>query len=59
MSELEHVVHACVVVVVSFLLMVYLLKQGKSLAATRSVALGSLVLSYMLVFGHTLPKLLR
>lgn len=59
MSELEHVVHACMVVVVAFLVMVYALKQSSATAATRSVALGSLVLAYMLVFGHGLPKFLR
>lgn len=59
MSELEHVVHACMVVAVAFLVMVYALKQSSATAATRSVALGSLVLAYMLVFGHGLPKFLR
>ena len=59
MSELEHVVHACMVVAVAFLVMVYALKQSSATAATRRVALGSLVLAYMLVFGHGLPKFLR
>lgn len=59
MSEFEHLVHASFVVAVAYLVMVYALKQSSATAATRSVALGSVVLSYMLVFGHTLPKFLR
>ena len=57
MSELEHVVHACLVVIVAFLIMVYLMKQSNSLAATRSVAIGAFAGGYMLLFGHKLPKL--
>jgi len=59
MSEFEHFVHACFVIVIAYLVMVYALKQSSATAATRSVALGALVLSYMLVFGHGLPKFLR
>lgn len=59
MSDLEHLVHACIVIVIAFLAMVYVLKQSSATAAKRSVALGSLVLAYMLVFGHTLPKFMR
>ena len=59
MSEIEHLVHASFVVAVAYLVMVYALKQSSATAATRSVAIGSVVLAYMLVFGHGLPKLLR
>ena len=59
MSELEHLVHACIIISVAYVVMVSTLKQSNSVAATRSVALGSLALSYMLVFGHTLPKFLK
>ncbi len=57
MSPIEHLVHSCFVVALAYLVMVYALKQSASVAATRSVALGSLVLAYMLVFGHKLPSL--
>ena len=59
MSELEHFVHSSFVVAIAYLVMVYALKQSSATAATRSVALGLVVLAYMLVFGHGLPKLLR
>ena len=59
MNELEQLVHACIIISVAFVVMVTTLKQSTSVAATRSVALGSLALSYMLVFGHTLPKFLK
>lgn len=59
MSELEHLVHACIIISVAYVVMVSTLKQSNSVAATRSVALGSLALSYMLIFGHKLPKFLK
>lgn len=57
MSELEHIVHACFLVVVAYLVMVYLMKQSSAMASTRSIALGAFAGGYMLLFGHKLPKL--
>ena len=57
MSELEHLVHACILISVAFVVMVYLMKQSNSVAATRSVAIGAFAFAYMLLFGHKLPKL--
>ena len=57
MSELEHLVHACIIISVAFVVMVYLMKQSNSVAITRSVALGSAAFAYMLLFGHKFPKL--
>ena len=55
MSGLEHVLHACVIIAIAYVVMLYGLKQSPSVAETRSLALGSLALSYMLLFGHKLP----
>ena len=57
MSGLEHVVHSCVIVAVAYVVMLYGLKQSASMAESRSLALGSFALSYILLFGHKLPKL--
>tara|TARA_B100000212_G_C27123274_1_gene425854 strand:- start:429 stop:602 length:174 start_codon:yes stop_codon:yes gene_type:complete len=56
MSDLEHVIHACVIVAIAYVVMLYGLKQSPSKSETRSLALGSFALSYMLLFGHKLPK---
>ena len=57
MGDLEHVLHASVIVSVAYVIMLYVLKQGPQLAETRSLALGSAALAYMLIFGHKLPEL--
>ena len=57
MSGLEHVIHACVIVAIAYVVMLYGLKQSPSMAETRSLALGSAALAYMLMFGHNMPKL--
>jgi len=57
MSGLEHVIHACVIIAVAYVVMLYGLKQSPSVAETRSLALGSFALSYMLIFGHKAPTM--
>ena len=57
MSGLEHVIHSCVIVAIAYVVMLYGLKQSPSMAETRSLALGSAALAYMLVFGHKAPTL--
>jgi len=57
MSGLEHVIHSCVIVALAYVIMLYVLKQSPSVAETRSLALGSSALSYMLIFGHKLPTM--
>jgi|TARA_X000000950_G_scaffold285565_1_gene391871 ABC-type phosphate transport system permease subunit len=47
--------HAVLIGVLLYLLMVYLLKQSPKIAEDRSVLLGALVLAYMVLFGHGLP----
>jgi len=57
MSGLEHVIHSCVITAIAYVVMLYGLKQSPSMAETRSLALGSASLAYMLIFGHKLPTI--
>ena len=57
MGDLEHVLHACVIVAVAYVIMLYVLKQSPQVAETRSLVLGAVALAYMLIFGHKLPEL--
>tara|TARA_B100001287_G_C22555450_1_gene468881 strand:+ start:639 stop:839 length:201 start_codon:yes stop_codon:yes gene_type:complete len=54
-KSMEHVLHAAVLTFVLYLGMVYLLKQNKEMACSRSILLGSLSLVYMVLFGHSVP----
>ena len=54
-NALMHVVHAAVLGLVLYALMVYCLKQNRNVAETRSVLIAGLALVYMVVFGHGLP----
>jgi hypothetical protein len=53
---LKMVFHALVISVILYVIMKYLLKQGNSKAIDRSVLIGALVLAYMVLFGHGMPK---
>ena len=56
MNGLNHLVHACVIVVLAYVVMLYVLKQKPSVAESRSIALGAVAFAYMLVFGHKMPS---
>jgi len=49
------IIHAVLIALVLYVIMLYLLKQPAIKAQNRSVLIGALVLVYMLVFGHGLP----
>ena len=51
--------HALLLGVLMYLVMVYVLKQSTRVAEDRSVLLGALVLAYMVLFGHGLPTKLN
>ena len=57
MSGLEHVIHACIIIAVAYVVMLHGFKQSPSVAETRSLDLGSFALAYMLIFGHKMPSL--
>ena len=47
--------HSVVIGVLLYLLMVYAFGYDSTVAETRSIFLGALVLIYMILFGHGLP----
>ena len=47
--------HAFIIGVILYLLMLYVLKQPAIVAEDRSIFFASLILIYMLLFGHGLP----
>ena len=47
--------HSTIVGIVLYLIMFYVLKQQQNLAENRSILLASIVLAYMILFGHGLP----
>jgi hypothetical protein len=49
--------HAVIIGVVLYVVMVFALRQSKSVALNRSMIAAAVVLIYMLVFGHRLPRL--
>ena len=51
------VVHGIVLALLAYALMVYVLKQGQSMAENRSVLLGAAAVAYMVVFGHSVPTM--
>ena len=51
------IVHGIALSLVAYVLMVYVLKQGQSMAENRSVLLGALAVAYMVVFGHMAPSM--
>ena len=51
--------HSIIIGLVLYLIMIYALGQSQSLAESRSILIASVVLIYMLLFGHGLPKQLN
>ena len=47
--------HALMIGIILYLVMVFGLGQEPSMAEDRSVLLGALILVYMILFGHVLP----
>lgn len=55
-SGLMMLLHSVLIAIVLYIIMVFLLKQPSQVAEDRSIFLGALILLYMLLFGHKLPK---
>ena len=51
------IVHAIIVGLISYGIMLYVLKQSPSMAENRSILLGTFVLAYMIMFGHGAPSM--
>ena len=50
------VIHSVIFAIVAFIFMRFALKLSQSKSEDRSIALGAIVLLYMLLFGHELPN---
>ena len=52
-------IHALLIAVSLYLVMVYGLHQADAIAQARSMMIGAVVLIYMLLFGHGFPMSMR
>ena len=50
-------VHSAIISALLYIVMVYAMGSHSQVAETRSLAIGAIVLLYMLAFGHELPQL--
>lgn len=48
--------HAILIAVLLYVFMVFVFKQSPIVAENRSILIGALVLAYMILFGHGLPR---
>lgn len=55
-SGLTMVLHAVVIGIIAFIALVYGLKHPKDKSIDKSILVASVVLAYMIVFGHSLPS---
>jgi hypothetical protein len=51
------VVHGMIVALVSYVIMLYGIKQRPMMAENRSILLGCLAVVYMVIFGHEAPSM--
>ena len=48
--------HSVIIGILLYLIMIYLLGQRQVVAENRSILLAALVVIYMIMFGHGMPK---
>ena len=58
-SGLTMLMHSVVIGLVLYIIMVYVMKQKQEVAIDRTLVISSLVLVYMIAFGHGLPNRLN
>lgn len=51
--------HSAVIAIIAYVIMVFVLRQKQAVAENRSILFGAIVLIYMILFGHGLPKKLN
>lgn len=49
-------IHSAIITIVLYVIMKYILKQSEMKAQDRSILIGAIVLIYMILFGHGLPR---
>jgi hypothetical protein len=55
-NGLMMLMHSVIIGILLYLFMIYILGQKQIVAENRSVLLAGLILVYMILFGHGLPK---
>ena len=55
-SGLTMVLHAVVIGIIAFIALVYGLKHPKDKSIDKSILVASIVLAYIVMFGHKLPS---
>jgi len=55
-NGLMMLMHSIIIGILLYLFMIYILGQKQIVAENRSVLLAALILVYMILFGHGLPK---
>jgi hypothetical protein len=51
----NHLLHAFLITIVLYLIMLFGLRQSSTKALNRSLLIGAISLIYMILFGHSLP----
>ena len=54
-GPLNHLLHAFLITIVLYLIMIFGLRQSSTKALNRSLLIGAISLIYMILFGHSLP----
>lgn len=49
-------IHSVIIALILYFIMLFVLKQPARMAENRSLVLGAIILIYMILFGHGLPK---
>ena len=48
--------HAAIIGILLYIFMIFILKQKQNVAENRSILISAIILIYMILFGHKLPK---
>lgn len=51
--------HSCIIGLILYILMVFVFKQKEAVAENRSILITSVILIYMILFGHGIPNKLN
>ena len=54
-SGFTMLIHSAIITTILYFIMKFILKQSEMISQNRSLLIGSLVLIYMILFGHGLP----
>ena len=51
--------HSCIIGLILYIMMVFVFKQKEAVAENRSILITSVILIYMILFGHGIPNKLN